>query len=128
MLKQFQKKLRTQSTKPEYILWQYLRDRKLDGCKFRRQQVIHKFIVDFVCYEKKLIIELDGLYHQYQLERDLCRTSILEQEGFCILRFWNEDVLRNINGVLGVIRDVLKKAPLIRPTGTFSHKGRRVDY
>ena len=111
MLRQFQKKLRASSTIPEKLLWSFIRNRRLDGYKFRRQQRLCGFIVDFVCYEKKLIIELDGEHHAEQEEKDAARTDKLAQYGFRILRFWNRDVLHDVGIVLEAICYALKNTP-----------------
>ena len=83
------------------------RDRRLCGYKFRRQVPIGPYIVDFVCYRSKLIVEVDGGQHQEQGQYDDIRTEWLESEGFTVLRFWNNDVLENRAGVLEKIRSVL---------------------
>ena len=96
--------LRTQSTEAEKLLWKYLRSKQLEGFKFRRQQPIGNYIVDFVCFEKRLIIELDGGHHALDKGKDVERDTWLSAEGFKVLRFWNTDVLMNIDGVLETIR------------------------
>lgn len=100
MQKQFAKKLRKEKTKPEDILWYRLRNRRFYGLKFRRQEPIGKFIVDFVCLDKKLIIELDGSQHAEQVAYDTARTLFLEKLGYRVLRFWNNEILKNLSGVL----------------------------
>jgi len=75
----------------------------VEGLKFRRQQPIDNYIVDFVCFEKRLVIEVDGGQHATQ-EKDALRDQYLQQQGFNVLRFWNNEVLQNINGVIEVIR------------------------
>ncbi len=104
------KELRKRQTDAERILWYKLRDRQLDGAKFRRQQRIGRYIVDFVCLEKKLIIEIDGGQHNEAptKEADERRTQWLETAGYYIVRFWNNDVLQNTEGVLENIRGVLR--------------------
>ena len=99
--------LRKNSTDAESALWNLLRDRRLSGHKFRRQIPVGKHIVDFVCYQTRLVIELDGGQHQEQKQYDDARTAWLESEGFAVLRFWNNDVLTNPNGVLDKIVSVL---------------------
>lgn len=94
--------LRRNATEAEAVLWRQLRNRQLDGWKFRRQQRIGPYIVDFLCPETRLIVEVDG--GQHSPERDASRTSFLEGEGYRVLRFWNNDVLGNLAGVLEVIR------------------------
>ena len=83
------------------------------GAKFRRQAVIGRYIVDFVCYERRMVIEVDGGQH-YENQRDVRRDAWLKAEGFQALRFWNNEVLGNLDGVYQKIEDVLK-APLPVP-------------
>lgn len=75
----------------------------MHGLKFKRQQPIGNYVVDFVCFEKKLVIELDGGQHADQVIQDATRTCWLESQGFEVLRFWNNDVLQNMDGVWDVI-------------------------
>ena len=89
-------------TDAEHRLWSALRAHRLDGLSFRRQALIGRFIVDFVCREKRLVIEVDGGQHA-ENARDLERDRWLETKGYRVLRFWNHDVLRNRNGVLETI-------------------------
>jgi very-short-patch-repair endonuclease len=97
--------LRKRSTDAERLLWQHLRARQLDGLKFRRQQPIGKAVVDFVCFERKVIVELDGGQHALQEKEDKEREARLLASGFMVLRFWNTEVLRNVDGVLEEIRE-----------------------
>ncbi|MGE0734356.1 MAG: endonuclease domain-containing protein [Alphaproteobacteria bacterium] len=94
--------LREQSTDAERRLWSRLRDRQLNGFKFRRQVGLGRYIADFVCFEKKLISELDGGQHAdvARAERDEERSAEFGKHGFRVLRFWNNDVLENAEGVL----------------------------
>ncbi|WAR44706.1 endonuclease domain-containing protein [Methylomonas rapida] len=101
--------LRKNQTDAERLLWRHLRDRQLCGQKFRRQFPVEPFIVDFVCLEVKLIVELDGGQHAEQLEYDQCRTEQLQKRGFKIIRFWNNEVLQNTTGVLEAIRMAILK-------------------
>ena len=96
--------LRKRSTNVERLLWQKLRGRQLEGYKFRRQQAIGPYIVDFVNFEKGIIIELDGGQHATDTERDTEREAWLKGEGFKIIRFWNNEVFQNLDGVLETIR------------------------
>jgi very-short-patch-repair endonuclease len=82
-------------------MWRALRSRQLGGLKFRRQATIGRYIPDFVCIEAKLVVEIDGGQHEARLERE--RTQYLEQRGFKVLRFWNNEVLENPEGVLATI-------------------------
>ena len=96
-------------------LWKYLRDRRLQGLKFRRQEPIGKYIVDFICYEKKLIIECDGGQHKLQAAKDELRDKWLKEQGYKVLRFWDNEVLQNIEGVLEAIIQVCEGHPSPSP-------------
>lgn len=102
--------LRHNQTDAERIIWNRLRNLQLDGIKFRRQHPIGDYIVDFVSLNKKVIIEIDGGQHneKYIIEKDKGRTHWLESEGYRVLRFWNNDVLSNTEGVFLIIQDALK--------------------
>ena len=102
ILRQRAKHLRSQSTDSERHLWYYLRAKRL-GFKFKRQVPMGAFIVDFVCLEKRLIIELDGGQHLDNEHYDTKRTAWLNMQGFRVLRFWNNDVLQQTTAVLEVI-------------------------
>ncbi|HWC94589.1 MAG TPA: DUF559 domain-containing protein [Pseudolabrys sp.] len=95
--------LRQRSTEAEKLLWSRLRARQLDGVKFKRQIPLVGFIVDFVSLERKSIIEVDGGQHGEWAEQDAERTAALEKCGYHVVRFWNNDVLNNIEGVLEAI-------------------------
>ena len=95
-------RLRRELTDAERKLWSVLRNRQLEGAKFRRQQPICPFIVDFVCQERRLIIEADGGQHAGN-GADERRTAFLESKGYRVLRFWNNDILSNLDGVAQVI-------------------------
>jgi lysyl-tRNA synthetase class 2 len=97
------RRLRRNQTDAERVLWFRLRDRRLEGWKFKRQAPIDRFIVDFFCADAKLIVELDGGQHDQYRERDADRTKVLEAMGYLVLRFWNNDVIGNTDGVLEVI-------------------------
>ena len=100
--------LRQNQTDAEQKLWFELRGRRLRGYKFKRQIPKGDYIVDFVCEENKLIVEVDGGQHgDQQVEYDEKRTEYLESEGYQVLRFWNNEVLTNMDGVLIVIVDQL---------------------
>jgi len=106
------KVLRKRPTDAEKLLWKQLRLKQIEGFKFRRQQPIDNYIVDFVCFEKRIVIEVDGGQHATQSEDDIARDTYLRQQGLKVLRFWNNEVLQNINGVLEVIREsCLSPAP-----------------
>ncbi|UFS70785.1 DUF559 domain-containing protein [Geomonas sp. RF6] len=97
-------RLRTNSTDAERLLWKYLRDSQIEGVQFRRQQVIEKYIVDFVAFAHKLVIEVDGGQHADNALYDQRRDEYLQANGFTVLRFWDCDVMKNIEGVVEVIR------------------------
>jgi len=97
--------LRTSSTDVENLLWRQLRRKQFAGLKFRRQQPIDNYIVDFVCFEKRVVIEVDGGRHASERDEDAKRDEYLIRNGFKVLRFWNNEVLQNMDGVLEVIRD-----------------------
>jgi very-short-patch-repair endonuclease len=92
--------LRQNQTDVEFLLWQKLRGRQVLSYKFRRQFPIDPFIVDFCCLDLKLVIELDGSQHFEQSRSDIARTQILAQRRFKVIRFWNNDVIDNIEGVM----------------------------
>jgi very-short-patch-repair endonuclease len=94
------RELRKGQTPAENILWEYLRDRRLAGHKFRRQQAVGRFIADFICKERLLVIELDGVVHLTQKERDAERDLYLKACGYEVVRFRNEEVTDDINAVL----------------------------
>lgn len=100
--------LRANTTPAEAKLWSFLRDRQLGGYKFRRQHPICRFIVDFICIERRLIIEVDGGIHSGQAERDAERTQLLRLEGYSVARWTNERVLNDTTAVITEIRDLLK--------------------
>lgn len=99
--------LRRTMTDAEQVVWRHLRNRQLLGWKFRRQHEISCYIVDFVCTEAMLIIELDGGQHADQVVYDERRTQQLQAMGYRVVRFWNNDVLLDIESVLTVILDTL---------------------
>ncbi len=105
-LKPFARELRREQTEAERLLWQRLRGRQL-GVKFRRQHAIGEFLVDFVCIEKTLVVELDGEPHKKQQWYDGERTALLRDRGFRVLRFWNSEVIGNIERVLSTIQSAL---------------------
>ena len=95
-------RLRREMTNAERKLWGLLRNRQLEGAKFRRQQPIGPFIADFVCQESRLVVEADGCQHAESIS-DTRRTAFLESKGYRVLRFWNGDILNNLDGVAQVI-------------------------
>lgn len=113
----YAKDLRDRSTDAEPLLWTQLRARRLEGLKFRRQHPVGNFVVDFVCLEKKLVIELDGGQHaeQDKKEYDTKRDAWLEGEGYKVLRFWDNEVLLHSRTVLAVIREQCVEHPPLPP-------------
>ncbi|MBT8407244.1 MAG: endonuclease domain-containing protein, partial [Deltaproteobacteria bacterium] len=95
--------LRRDMTDAERLLWRALRDRQMGGWKFRRQHPIQPFIVDFVCVERKLIIEVDGGQHANKVKKDVNRSDYLRNKGYRVLRFWNNQVLQENDAVLDTI-------------------------
>ncbi len=108
--------LRRQSSDAEKALWEHLRARRLNGYKFRRQVVIESYIVDFICVEAKLIIEADGGQHTEQKAYDALRTARLEYLGYRIIRFWNHEILGELDAVLERIFAVLMEFPSPQPS------------
>lgn len=96
--------LRRNSTKAEILLWSRIRARQIAGIKFRRQQPIDNYIVDFVSFEKRIVVELDGGQHAEQHHKDQLRDRRLTENGYTVLRFWNNEILENIDAVLEIIR------------------------
>ena len=101
----FARKMRREPTEAEAAMWRLLRDRRLDHVKFRRQVPFQSYILDFVCLEKRLVVEIDGSQHACS-ERDAARDAKLAIEGFQIARYWNNDVLQRRTAVL---EDILAK-------------------
>lgn len=111
VMKQHATELRNNPTPQEYKLWLYLRTSQFDGIKFRRQQIIDKYIVDFVSFEKRIIIELDGGQHAENIKYDKKRDDFLKSQNFNVIRIWNNDIDTNIDGVLEYISEQIKTCP-----------------
>ena len=103
--------LRKTQTDAEARIWWYLRDRRLGGYKFRRQHAVGKYIVDFVCLERRLVVEIDGGQHLEQIACDRRRTAFLRGCGLAVLRYWNDDVLLHTERVLEDVMAHLINAP-----------------
>jgi very-short-patch-repair endonuclease len=101
--------LRKNSTDAERLLWKHLRSRQMGAHKFRRQHPIGVYIVDFICLEKKLIIELDGGQHTKQVEYDEKRSVWLKERGYSVLRYWNHDVLKSPKVVMANILEEIER-------------------
>jgi very-short-patch-repair endonuclease len=115
--------LRRALTPAEFALWRRLRDRQLSGFKFVRQEPIDRYYVDFVCRERRLIIELDGGQHSERRE-DKRRDSTLCALGYRVIRIWNNDVIENLEGVLQTLLSELEKQPLTPSLSPRAGRGR----
>ena len=118
MTQSFTQSLKINQTDAEKRLWSKLRNRQLEGYKFYRQYNIGSYYADFLNRETKLIVEADGGQHGIEIVKDEIRTAFLEKHGYKILRFWNNEILSNTEGVLTVIANELKAL-----TPTLSLKG-----
>ncbi|MBM3934611.1 MAG: endonuclease domain-containing protein [SAR202 cluster bacterium] len=109
--------MRRSMTPAEFLLWKHINNRQLNGLKFRRQQPIQNYIADFACKEIKLIIELDGGQHSgpEAIVSDTKRTEHLEANGWKVVRFWNNDVTRNLEGVMAELIRITEKPALTGP-------------
>jgi very-short-patch-repair endonuclease len=110
-LKPLARQMRREPTAAENRLWQRLRNKQIFGYKFRRQHAIDRFIVDFICNQAQLVIEVDGEIHDYTQEEDRIRQDFLESQGLRVIRFRNEEVLGNIDGVVEEIVCCLEQNP-----------------
>ena len=115
MLKDFARELRRAQSDAERKLWYFLRNRQLSGYQFRRQHKIGPYIADFCCVAKNLIVEVDGGQHTLQKSRDQQRTDYLINKGYKVLRFWDDEVLRQTEVVLATIVQVLGPSPQPSP-------------
>ena len=111
ILKSRARTMRSNATEAEQYLWQHLRKAQLKGNKFRRQHVIGNYIADFVCIPQKLVIELDGSQHMENHQYDDKRTKWLMDEGYRVLRFWNNQIFNEMDGVLELIMKALETPP-----------------
>jgi very-short-patch-repair endonuclease len=108
MLKRNARRLRKQMTDAEPSLWHLLRRKQIDGHRFRKQVPIGKYIVDFACLDARLVIEVDGGQHTDAADADRERDAWLRSQNFRVLRFWNNDVLKNQDGVMQVVMEALE--------------------
>jgi len=111
MLRQRARQLRKSMTDAEQALWARLRRRQMHGHKFRRQHPLGGYIVDYVCLDEKLVVEVDGGQHDEQRDQDAQRTRYLEQRGFRVIRFWNHQVLGELDAVTEAITEALGPPP-----------------
>jgi very-short-patch-repair endonuclease len=102
------KELRRNMTDAEKLLWSRIRRDQIDGLPFRKQVPIGDYVADFACLPIRLVIEVDGGQHDAQKEYDDARTAVLEGQGYRVLRFWNNEVLGNIEGVLAVLLETCR--------------------
>jgi very-short-patch-repair endonuclease len=120
--------LRQRMTDAERLLWRHLRNRALGGWKFRRQYPVGPYIVDFVCLEKIVVIEVDGGQHADNEALDLQRSAYLNQMGYRVLRFWNNEVLQETEAVLeaifAILADTNQNSPSPRPSPPSGERGR----
>ena len=112
--------LRQNMTEAERRVWQILRSRQIEDYRFRRQVPIGRYIADFECHEAPLIVEIDGGQHDRSSPREAERSGFLQNEGYSVLRFWNNEVLENLDGVHQTIADAVGR---ITPTQTLPHHG-----
>ncbi len=120
------KQLRRTMTRAETLLWRYLKVDRIDGLSFRRQIPFRNYIADFACLSVKLVIELDGETHDFEERQraDATRDAFFKSEGFHVLRFANEQVMSNLEGVVEVIRQAASsRASTSPPSLTLPHKG-----
>jgi very-short-patch-repair endonuclease len=107
-------------TEAERRVWRILRSQQIQGFKFRRQVPIGRYIADFACHEARIIVEVDGGQHDPSSPHEAERSAVLRSEGYRVLRFWNNDVLANLDGVHAIIAEELAR---ITPTQTLPHRG-----
>jgi very-short-patch-repair endonuclease len=124
------KALRKKMTRAENLLWRYLKAHHIDGLAFRRQVPMRQFIPDFVCHSAKLIVEIDGVSHDsLQRQRtDRKRDDWFGLQGYAVLRFSDEQVLKNLEGVIEVIRQMASVRSKKTPLPTLPHKGGGSSY
>ena len=127
MTRQLARVLRKRMTDAERLLWRHLRNRELGGWKFRRQYPVGPFIVDFICVEKNVVIEVDGGQHAENEELDRQRSAYLNKMGYRVLRFWNNQVLQETEAVLTAIFAILandkQNSPSPQPSPPSGERG-----
>jgi len=127
LTRQFVRTLRKRMTDAERRLWYYLRDRRLGGWKFRRQYPVGPYIVDFICPEKNVVIEVDGGQHAENEEMDLQRSAYLNKMGYRVFRFWNNQVLQETEAILEAILAILaegkQNSPSPQPSPPLGERG-----
>ena len=105
------RELRRDGSRAERKVWEFLRGRGIGAAKFRRQHPIGPYFADFACLSRKLVIEIDGDHHAFQLERDARRTAAMEREGWRVVRFWANEVVQNPEGIWAEIEQVVGACP-----------------
>src|SRR5215207_1506601 len=105
------RELRRDGSRAEKICWHLIRDRRINGVKFRRQHPIGPYFADFACISRKLVIEIDGDHHAFHVEADARRTAAMEREGWRVIRFWANEVVQNPDGIWEEIQLVLNNVP-----------------
>jgi very-short-patch-repair endonuclease len=117
MANAFARRLRTRPTEEERMIWSELRKRRTDGLRFRRQHPIGIYIVDFVCLERRFVVEIDGVQHgePQALLRDAERTRWLESRGYTVYRAWNWEIRDNFDGVMMSLYDAMGLLPEVTP-------------
>jgi very-short-patch-repair endonuclease len=103
--------LRRNGSRAERKVWELLRDRRISGVKFRRQHPIGPYFADFACISRKLVIEVDGDHHAFQIQADTRRTAAMEREGWRVVRFWANEVVQNPEGIWAEIEQVVGGSP-----------------
>ena len=114
------RELRRNSTDAEGLLWFHLRAKRFAGFKFRRQHPIGPYFADFACVSKKLVVEVDGEHHAFQVERDARRTAAMEREGWRVIRFWANEVVQNREGIWSAIEIALNDRSSVTPSPNLS--------
>jgi len=128
MVVQTARALRRRMTDAERRLWRHLRNRELGGWKFKRQYPVGPFIVDFICVEKNLVIEVDGGQHAENEEQDIQRSTYLNKMGYRVFRFWNNQVLQETESVLeaifAILAEVKQNSPSPQPSPPSGERGK----
>ena len=119
------RQMRKNPTAAELLLWKRLKNRQLNDVKFRRQHPLFQFIIDFYCHEYKLIIEIDGPIHDFQLAKDHLRDQLFQQKGYTIIRFTNNEILNTIDNVISSIKEYITNHPSPKGGEGVLSEGRR---
>ena len=114
------RELRRDSSRAEKICWHLIRDRRINGIKFRRHHPIGPYFADFACVSRKLVIEIDGEHHAFQVEADAHRTAVMEREGWRVIRFWANEVVQNPESIWSAIEIALTERSSVIPSPNLS--------